>query len=225
MRAVLERHGGTVEKYIGDAIMAVFGLPQLHEDDALRAVRAAAEMQEALGRIERELRGDYGVRLENRTGVNTGEVVAGDVERRPATGHRRHREHRRSARAERRRRRRSCSARSTYRLVRDAVEAEPVEPLELKGKAERVPAYRLISVGHQEEGVARRLDAPMVGREDELAALHRRPRSRDRRRTRCQVVTVVAPAGPASRDCSRSSWSIGSSRTRCADGVCPTARA
>ena len=60
---------------------------------------------------------------------------------------------------------------STYRLVQDAVEAEPVEPLELKGKAELMPAYRLISVRRHEEGVARRLDAPMIGREEEMAAL------------------------------------------------------
>jgi class 3 adenylate cyclase/tetratricopeptide (TPR) repeat protein len=84
MRAVLERHGGTVEKYIGDAIMAVFGLPRLHEDDALRAVRAAAEMQQELVRINAQFEEIYGVRLENRTGVNTGEVVAGDV----SVGHR-----------------------------------------------------------------------------------------------------------------------------------------
>ncbi len=84
MRAVLERHGGTVEKYIGDAIMAVFGLPQLHEDDAMRAVRAAAEMQEELVGLNARFEEIYGVRLENRTGVNTGEVVAGDV----SVGHR-----------------------------------------------------------------------------------------------------------------------------------------
>ena len=84
MRAVLERHGGTVEKYIGDAIMAVFGLPQLHEDDAMRAVRAAAEMQEELVRLNARFEEVYGIRIENRTGVNTGEVVAGDV----SVGHR-----------------------------------------------------------------------------------------------------------------------------------------
>ncbi len=78
MRRVLERHGGTVEKFIGDAVMAVFGLPKLHEDDALRAVRAAADMKDALARLNGELERRYGVRLANRTGVNTGEVVAGD---------------------------------------------------------------------------------------------------------------------------------------------------
>ena len=68
---MLEEHGGTVEKYIGDAVMAVFGLPTLHEDDALRAVRAAAGMQVALERLNDELERVWGVRLTNRTGVNT----------------------------------------------------------------------------------------------------------------------------------------------------------
>ena len=84
MRTELERHGGVVEKYIGDAVMAVFGLPKLHEDDALRAVRAAAGMQRALSELNDELERRWGVGLANRTGVNTGEVVAGD----PTTGQR-----------------------------------------------------------------------------------------------------------------------------------------
>ena len=78
MRAVLERHGGTVEKFIGDAVMAVFGIPTVHEDDALRAVRAAVEMREALEALNKELERDHGVTLAARIGVNTGEVVAGD---------------------------------------------------------------------------------------------------------------------------------------------------
>ena len=79
MQAVLESHGGAVEKFIGDAIMAVFGLPKLREDDALRAVTAAVEMQEALAKLNVELEQGWGIVLANRTGVNTGEVVAGDV--------------------------------------------------------------------------------------------------------------------------------------------------
>jgi class 3 adenylate cyclase len=78
MRAILEHHGGRVEKYIGDAIMAVFGLPRVHEDDALRAVRAALATKEALAALNDELQERWGVQLQNRTGVNTGEVVAGD---------------------------------------------------------------------------------------------------------------------------------------------------
>ena len=84
MRGELERHGGVIEKFIGDAVMAVFGLPRLHEDDALRAVRAAAGMQSALEELNVELQRHYGVQLANRTGVNTGEVVSGD----PSTGQR-----------------------------------------------------------------------------------------------------------------------------------------
>jgi class 3 adenylate cyclase len=77
MRGVLERHQGTVEKFIGDAVVGVFGVPQLHEDDALRAVRAAVELQAALAELNKELERDWGVTLQLRTGVNTGEVVAG----------------------------------------------------------------------------------------------------------------------------------------------------
>jgi class 3 adenylate cyclase len=69
MRSIVEWHGGTVEKFIGDAVMAVFGVPVVHEDDALRALRAAVEMREALPEL--------GVTA--RIGVNTGEVVTGDV--------------------------------------------------------------------------------------------------------------------------------------------------
>jgi class 3 adenylate cyclase/tetratricopeptide (TPR) repeat protein len=193
MRAVLERHGGTVEKYIGDAVMAVFGLPQIHEDDAMRAVRAAAEMQEALVGLNARFEEMYGVRLENRTGVNTGEVVAGDV----SVGHRLVTGDTVNVAARLEQNAPTMEillGETTYRLVKAGVEAEPVEPLELKGKSERMPAYRLLSVGHHEEGVARRMDAPMVGRDDELTvltdALARAVESKS-----CQVVTVVAPAG------------------------------
>src|SRR6266545_1589109 len=150
MRVCIERHGGTVEKYIGDAIMAVFGLPTAHEDDALRAVRAAADMRDVLDAVNERIEAGWGVRLTNRTGVNTGEVVARLEQAAPPYE--------------------ILVGEPTYRLVKDAVEVEPVEPLELKGKAERVPAYRLIAVSRA-EGVARRADAPMVGRTEELALL------------------------------------------------------
>src|SRR3954470_11145031 len=79
MQATLERYGGTVEKFIGDAIVAVFGVPAVHEDDALRAVRAVFEMRELLDRVNEHLSRDYGVRIVTRTGVNTGEVIVGQV--------------------------------------------------------------------------------------------------------------------------------------------------
>jgi len=81
-REVLERYGGTVEKFVGDAVMAVFGIPELHEDDAVRAIRAAAELRDALETLNGELEPTFGVRLGVRIGINTGEVVAGD----PAEG-------------------------------------------------------------------------------------------------------------------------------------------
>jgi predicted ATPase/class 3 adenylate cyclase len=169
MKPALERHGGTIEKYIGDAIMAVFGLPRMHEDDALRAVRAAAMMREALEDLNVTLRAQFGVTLENRTGVNTGEVVTGEGgdSQRLATGDTVNV----AARLEQ-----AAPAgevligESTYRLVRNAVEVLPVEPLELKGKPEPVPAYRLLSVtaAATSAGPASR---PLVGRAREVAAL------------------------------------------------------
>ena len=193
MRAELERHGGVVEKYIGDAIMAVFGLPKLHEDDALRAVRAAAGMQRALAELNDELERHWGVQLANRTGVNTGEVVAGDptAGQRLVTGDAVNV----AARLEQAAGEREVLLGDlTYRLVRDAVEVEPVEPLELKGKAEPVPAYRLVSVTDRSEGWTRRQDAPMVGREAELELLLSTFEDvlADRR---CKLVTVFGDAG------------------------------
>ncbi len=192
MRAELERHGGVVEKFIGDAVMAVFGLPKLHEDDALRAVRAAAGMQRVLQELNEELDRHWGVTLANRTGVNTGEVVAGD----PSTGQRLVTGDAVNVAA---RLEQAADEQEvllgdlTYRLVREYVEVEPVEPLELRGKAEPVPAYRLASVQEDAER-PRRLDAPLVGRERELellgsaldAAVHEH---------RCALVTVIGEAG------------------------------
>ena len=146
MRQVLERHGGTVEKYIGDAIMAVFGLPRLHEDDALRAVRAAFEMGTVLQGLNVRLQATWGVRLQNRTGVNTGEVVAADsaTGQRLATGD--------TINVAARLEQAAPDGEvligdATFRLVKDAVTAEPMEPLELKGKSTRVRAYRLTRRG------------------------------------------------------------------------------
>ena len=167
MRLVVERHGGTVEKFIGDAVMAVFGVPLLHEDDALRGVRAAAGMREALQGLNVELGRDYGIGLEARTGVNTGEVVAG-TEERLVTG---------DAVNVAARLQQAASpgevllGEGTLRLVRHAVEVEAVGPFELKGKSEPLSAYRLRAVSEVAETVARRLDGQMVGREREQRLL------------------------------------------------------
>lgn len=79
---MLERHGGTLEKFAGDEVMAVFGVPVVHADDAPRAVRAAAEMRAGLESLNDELELERGLRLQIRIGINTGEVAAGD----PASG-------------------------------------------------------------------------------------------------------------------------------------------
>ena len=130
-RGVVERHGGSVEKFIGDAVMAVFGIPMLHEDDALRAVRAAAELRDGLGSLNEGLARDFGTKLELRIGVNTGEVVTG-TEERLATGDAVNVAARLEQAAQPGE---ILLGAETRALVRDAVVVEAVEPLELKGKA------------------------------------------------------------------------------------------
>jgi class 3 adenylate cyclase/tetratricopeptide (TPR) repeat protein len=177
MKAIVESHGGTVEKFIGDAVMAVFGVPLAHEDDALRACRAAVEMRDALP----------GLGIAGRIGVNTGEVVTGTSER-LATGDAVNVAARLEQAAEPGE---VLIGEATYALVHEAAVVEPVEPLMLKGKAEPVPAYRLMSV----------LDAPershalrFVGREQELARILE-AWERAREQSRCELVTVVGEPG------------------------------
>src|SRR5215211_1937529 len=192
-KAALERHGGTVEKFIGDAVMAVFGIPELHEDDALRAVRAAAEMRDALAELNRELERERGVTLAVRTGVNTGEVVAGD----PTGG-----EFYATGDAVNLAARLEQAAgpgeilvgETTYRLVRDTVRAEMADPLAAKGKAEGVRAWRLVEVPGDTPAFTRRIEAPFVGRGEELAALVR-AFERVLGENACELVTVVGPPG------------------------------
>jgi class 3 adenylate cyclase/tetratricopeptide (TPR) repeat protein len=169
MQAELERHGGTVEKFIGDAVMAVFGLPNLHEDDAERAVRAAAGMQAALAGLNAELEAHFGVTLSNRTGVNTGEVVSGD----PTTGQRLVTGDAVNVAA----RLEQAAGRNeilvgplTRELVAHVTDLEAVEPLELKGKSEPMPAFRLLGV--RAAAPVRTPSTPLVGRDEELATLH-----------------------------------------------------
>lgn len=189
-RAVLERHGGTVEKFIGDAVMAVFGIPTLHEDDALRAVRAAAELRERLADLNEELERDWGIRLETRTGVNTGEVVTGSAET-LVTGDAVNvaaRLEQIAAPGE------VLLGETTYPLVRDAVSVEPVEPVELKGKREPVRAYRLLEVRPGTAGRERRMDSPMVGRKRQLALLMRAFDNVASDRA-CHLFTILGSAG------------------------------
>lgn len=193
MAAEIQRHGGKIEKYIGDAIMAVFGLPRAHEDDALRAVRAALGMQAALQRVNADLRQRYGVALANRTGVNTGEVVASDdpsADQKLATGDAVNVAARLEQAAPENQ---IYLGETTWRLVRDAVEVEAVEPLELKGKAQRVPALRLVAAPGL-DGLVRRHDRPLVGRDAELAAVAAQYDA-VRRERRPRMVTLIGDAG------------------------------
>jgi tetratricopeptide (TPR) repeat protein len=162
----------------------------LHEDDALRGLRAAAEMRQAVTGLNEELEHDYGTTLELRIGVNTGEVVTGTKER-LATGDAVNV----AARLEQ-----AASpsevllGEETFRLARDAVEAEPVEPLELKGKTEPVTAFRLVAVLPDAPAMGRRADASMVGRERELDRLHDAFSQALRDRS-CQLFTLLGVAG------------------------------
>ena len=177
MKGIVEAHGGTVEKFIGDAVMAVFGVPVAHEDDALRAVRAAAEMRAALPEL--------GVAA--RIGVNTGEVVTG-TEERLATGDAVNV----AARLEQAARPGEVLlGAETMRLVSDAVAVEPVEPLELKGKREPVPAFRLLRVGESSERVHGDV---FVGRERELGEITAAWTLAGVEQ-RCELVSIVAEAG------------------------------
>jgi len=193
MREVVEQHGGTVEKFIGDAIMAVFGIPVLHEDDALRAVRAAAEMRSVLATLNEQLQADWGITIATRTGINTGEVVASDampgeplvtgdavnvaarLEQAAGVGE-------------------ILIGAATHRLVRGAVVVEAVEPLELKGKAEPSAAVRLVQVLEGVEPLTRRLDSPMVGRDRQLDVMSRAFEAAIADRA-CQLFTVLGTAG------------------------------
>ncbi|MDQ3876586.1 MAG: AAA family ATPase, partial [Actinomycetota bacterium] len=193
MKPIVERHGGTVAKFIGDAIMAVFGVPILHEDDALRACRAAIEMQRRLAELNVELERRWGVTLATRTGLNTGEVsgvgvaraqnfVAGDAANTAA----RFQQHAQAGQI--------LMGDSTYRLVRDGIRIERVEPLTMKGKADPVPAYLLLDVLPDAEALTRRHHAPLVGRGAELDVLERTFREVAAERS-CAMVTILADAG------------------------------
>src|SRR5689334_18647333 len=177
MRGIAERHGGTVEKFIGDAVVAVFGVPVLREDDALRACRAAVEMRDALPEL--------GVR--GRIGVNTGEVVTG-TEERLATGDAVNVAARLEQAAEPGE---VLVGATTVQLVRDAVALGAERQLELKGKSEPVAAYALLTA---EGELTRRFDVPIVGRERERRALDE-AWGRVRSERSCHLFTILGAAG------------------------------
>ena len=184
IREPVERHGGTVEKVIGDALVAVFGIPVVHEDDALRAVRAALEMRDAVRAM-----GD----IQARIGVNTGDVLARDatpgeslvvgdavnvtarLEGAAAPGE-------------------VLVGEATWALVGHAAHGERVAPINAKGKREPLVAWRLDGVDPTAHGHRRRLDLPMIGREAELDLL-RWAIDRTDQTGRPHLVTVLGQPG------------------------------
>jgi class 3 adenylate cyclase/tetratricopeptide (TPR) repeat protein len=187
----IERFGGTVEKFIGDAVMAVFGVPVAHEDDPERAVRAAFAMQARMGALNREVTERAGGDLDLRVGVNTGEVLAAHSSHREGyvTGEVVNVAARLQTVAE-------SGAVVVGRRTRDATLAtiayHDLGPAELKGIDEPVAVYEALPDRRPEE--ARRPDAPMVGRDDELDLL-RLVLGRAEKLAKPGLVTLVGPPG------------------------------
>jgi len=177
MNDIVESHGGSVEKFIGDAVMAVFGVPVVHEDDGLRACRAAVEMRDALPELG----------VEGRIGVNTGEVLTG-TEERLATGDAVNVAARLEQAAEAGE---VLLGAQTLRLVAPALEVGEERLLELKGKSEPVAAHPLLAV---QEAPERSHASRFIGRERELAMLVD-AWERALAGPACQFVTVVGDAG------------------------------
>jgi class 3 adenylate cyclase/tetratricopeptide (TPR) repeat protein len=187
--SVVDHHGGTLEKFVGDAAMAVFGSPVAHEDDALRAAGAALELRDALSVLSKELDAELGVRVEVHLGLESGEVVAAAPSRRgplvtgDAVGV--------AARLQ------TAAAPGEIvigplaaTLVAHAAQLEPLGELSVRGRREAVPASRLVGLADPAGAVPRRFDAPLVGRRDELEAL------RDALRTSgSDAVAVIGAAG------------------------------
>jgi class 3 adenylate cyclase/tetratricopeptide (TPR) repeat protein len=189
-RGVIERHGGTVEKFIGDAVMAVWGAPSAHEDDAERAVRAALELVAMVPAL-----GDEAHPIQARAGVLTGEaavtlgatnqgLVAGDMVNTAS-------------------RLQSAAApgtvlvgEATYRAASTAIAFEPAGEQALKGKASPIPAWRATAVVALRGGSGRSelLEPPFVGRDDELRLLKEQFDATARER-KSRLITVIGEAG------------------------------
>ena len=171
MSAVVEGWGGSVEKFIGDAVMAVFGVPNVREDDAARALQAALEMRERLVELNQRLARDHNVTLEIRTGVNTGEVVApmGDTpSQRIFAGDAVNVAARLEQVAEPGT---ILVGERTHAATSTGFEFEAPTRVTLKGKPEPLPAYRLVRALPESTRGIPGLRAPLIGRDAELATL------------------------------------------------------
>ncbi|MEV6453725.1 adenylate/guanylate cyclase domain-containing protein [Streptomyces anulatus] len=171
MSAEIVARGGTPEKFIGDAVMAVFGVPVVRDDDARRALAAALGMRRALARLNEELDATLGIELTTRIGVNTGQVVAGsDTTARQAlvsgeTVNIAARLEQNAGPGE------ILIGPETLLAAGPTVRAEPTGPLRLKGKRDSVEAHRLLALGADDPELLRRFDVPFVGRDAERRAL------------------------------------------------------
>jgi class 3 adenylate cyclase/tetratricopeptide (TPR) repeat protein len=188
----VDRFGGTVDKYIGDNVMAVFGAPVAHEDDTERAVRAALGMQEAMAEINERSGLAQGVNLALRVGVNTGEVVAGAVgDGYTVIGDTVNV----AARLQTASQPGSVTVgERTFRATHEAIEYTQLEPLTLKGKAEPVPAWEAVCVKAQQPVRRATVETPLVGRQDKLDLL-RSVYERVETGRRPHLVTVMGQAG------------------------------
>jgi len=191
LRAAIERHGGTVEKFAGDAVMAVFGVPTAHEDDALRAVRAAVAMRTGLATLNAELEQEQRPELALRIGINTGEVFTGGPAGGPLVS---------GSVVNVAKRLEEAALPSeillgtgTLALVRHAVRSEQLRARR-GGEEGAVPAFVLLEVIEDAPAIARYLRAPLVGREEELATL-RNAFEEVQSTGRCCLVTILGEPG------------------------------
>jgi len=191
MRAPLELHEGTVEKFVGDAVMAVFGVPTAHEDDALRAVRAAVAMRTGLAALNAEPEQEQRPELALRIGVNTGEVFTGGPAGGPLV----------SGSVVNLAKRLEEAAlpgeillgTGTLALVRHAITTEQLRARR-GGEEAAVPAFLLVEVIEDAPAIARYLRAPLVGREEEFATL-RNAFEEVRSEESCRLVTILGEPG------------------------------
>ncbi len=190
---VLMRHEGAIQQFIGDAVLAVFGMPTVHEDDAVRAVRAAAGMRSALRELNEQLDLRWGVRLQARTGISTGEVIAASgadgqtvvtgaavnvataLEQAAPSGE-------------------ILIGERTVDLVRAAVLVQAVDPVAVEGLRQPVQAFRLLDVARHARVAPGLRSRPLIGRERELGELRGALDRATSART-CQLVTLAGPAG------------------------------
>ncbi|MDX6607764.1 MAG: hypothetical protein QOD14_2304, partial [Solirubrobacterales bacterium] len=188
----IERFGGSIDKFIGDNVMGVFGAPVAHEDDPERAVRAGLAMQAAMEGANRQSREKYGVGFSLRVGINSGEVMAGAVgDRYTVMGDAVNV----AARLQAAGRPESVTVGgSTYQASREAISYERLEPLILKGKEEPVPAWEATGVLAEPRRAVGRAQTPLIGREEE-AGLLTSLAERVEQEGRPHLVTVIGQAG------------------------------